>query len=169
PGVRKFSVMANFRNLYGLGNRWGWGAFVNTTPLIWQTNIKKLNTPVDSLTITKTVVPFTFEGYFSYTPINTHSVKNPVRVTLDMGITLKTLGGDQLSNSERRYFTGSSQDFYAGLLFGVDLRFAGSHAYFYTTYIPSLGKNSANINGLTGVQLIGGIGLAATIADLSKK
>ncbi len=171
PGIRKFSIMVNYRSLYAFNDQWGYGIFVNSTPMIWQTDTaKSKNSNVyDSLTDIRSVTPITIEAYLSFTIINVKSQSNPVRISFDFGPTFKYLGGDKLKSSERKFYLGSQQTCWVGVFCGLDLRFSGSHAYFYANYIPAIGKNSANIDGLTQFQIIGGLGLAANIADLSKK
>jgi len=173
PGIRKFSVMINYRSLNFFKNNWGYGIFANMTPMVWKTYtaMKHDSTEMDSLPSVKHVTPITGEVYFSYTIYNnTNTLKkitNPTRITFDLGLVYKYLGEDQLTDIERENFLGSSQDNFFGFLFGIDVRSSGMHFYVYTTYIPSLGRNSHSIPGLTDLQATGAIGLAVNIADLS--
>jgi hypothetical protein len=71
-----------------------------------------------------------------------------------------------MTAKEQRLYMGSTQDFFAGLMCGIDIRVADSHMYFYGTYL--IQGRQGSVPGLTGPQLHAGISLTASIADFGK-
>lgn len=174
PGIRRLSIMAIYRDLYALkqrsdGSGWGWGAFVNATPINWKTfrYTSVGSEKRDSVPTTSSVNPITLELFFSNTLIYQANGRNTTRITLDMGVAAKYLGDNSMSAADHRLFLDTTQDLFAGPLLGIDLRVADSHIYFYGTYLIQ-GKQGG-VPGLTGPQLQAGLSLSATIADLTKK
>ncbi len=174
PGIRRFSIMALYRDLYALkqrsdGSGWGWGVFVNATPVNWKTfRYSSVGSEKrDSVATISSVNPITLELFLSNTLIYQANGRNTTRITLDMGVTAKYLGDNSMSAADHKLYLGSTQDLFAGPLLGIDLRVADSHVYFYGTYLIQ-GKQGG-VPGLTGPQLQAGLSLSATIADLTKK
>lgn len=173
PGIRRFSILAIYRELYAIsrsknGSGKGWGVFVNATPVNWKTfsDTSSTGTERDTISVVRAVTPFTFEVFASSTLLFDRSSANSARITFDYGISLKYLGTNGMSSKDQRLFMGTTQDFFAGPMCGIDIRIADSHMYFYGTYLFQGDKGS--IPGLTGPQLHAGISLTATIADLGK-
>ena len=164
PGVRSFSLMANFRWLNLWGNC-GSGAYLNTTPMAWKkfppsSKDPKIN---DSVPTIVSVCPTTLELYFTYVLFNSEYEPNtnPTgRINFDFGITLKCIG-NYLSNSNKELFLGSHQDFFPGLIFGVDVHFSTAKLYFYGTYLPT--KNQPEIDGLTNIQMTAGLSISSDL------
>ena len=166
--------MALYRDLYALkqrsdGSGWGWGVFVNATPVNWKTfRYSSVGSEKrDSVATISSVNPITLELFLSNTLIYQANGRNTTRITLDMGVTAKYLGDNSMSAADHKLYLGSTQDLFAGPLLGIDLRVADSHVYFYGTYLIQ-GKQGG-VPGLTGPQLQAGLSLSATIADLTKK
>ena len=172
PGIRRFSIMAVYREMYALkrnadGSGWGWGTYVNATPMNWKTfRYSSVGSDVrDSVSVVRQVTPITWELYLSRTLLFMKSWRNPCRITVDMGAAAKYLGDNAMSADDHKLFLGTTQDLFVGPLIGLDLRFADSHAYFYGTWMVQ--NAQGGVPGLTGPQLQAGISLSATIANLS--
>lgn len=169
PGIRKFSILLNFRDLDLFGKNWGIGGFVNISPMIWQmdTGKSKINPSVDSNVDVKYVMPMNFEVYVSYLLFKIEGVQNPARATIDMGISYRYLGGDNITGIEMKDFLGTYEKGYFGFWGGLDIHLGPSKAYFYVTWNP--GWHGDITPGLGGLQAIGGLGLTAPLFSTAKK
>lgn len=169
PGIRRFSILAIYRNLYAIkkrsnGSGMGWGFFVNATPLNWKTyqDTSAHGKERDTIAVVQAVTPFTVELFASTTLLHDRSATNSARITLDYGLSFKYLNANGMSSRNHRLFLGSTQDFFAGPMCGLDIRIADSHMYFYGTYLFQAKQGA--VPGLTGPQLHAGISLTATIS-----
>jgi len=174
PGLRKFSILINWRDLHSSclerlfkTTGVGVGVFVNMSPMIWKryTASSVNSTALDSLPKVVNVSPITMEAYLSYTMVENSEASNPYRLTFDLGLSSRFLGGDQLSDTEHDMFLGTTQDWFPGLVLGIDFHFGGTQLYSYMTLLD---PDKAGVNGLTGLQLHGGLSLSASLVSSKK-
>jgi hypothetical protein len=148
---------------------WGFGFFINTSPIIWKTFTEKSHgsTEYDSLSHTQSVTPLTIELYATYLFAEEEDQKNPLRIAIDGGFVFRISDTKDFSELEKKIYLKTNQSTFPGLFAGFNFHFSGTRAYIYGNLI-SKGGNSP-VKGLTGFNLIASIGLSATIADLGKK
>ncbi len=162
PGIRRFSLLVNYRNYEFLSknHRWGLGLFGNVTPMIWETNAPGN----DTVPVSKTVIPMNSEVYLSYIVMDNRTKKeNPVWLSLDFGTSFRYLGGDKLTATERNYFLDQNVNKWWGGFGGLDVHFNDSRAYFYIAYNPH------STPGLSNIQAFAGITLSAKLFSSNKE
>lgn len=169
PGLRRFGLMTIYRELYAIdkgphGRGLGYGIFFNGASVNWKTfrDTTAAGTERDSVPVHARVTPVTVEAFLSWTLLRDEKA----RVTLDFGLSGKYLS-TSMSDADARLFLGSTQDLFGGPMAGLDVRYGPLHAYVYANYV--IQDKNGGIDGLTDLQLHGGISVAATLADTQKK
>lgn len=165
PGVRRFSLLTSYRN-YSMFPTSGSNLFkkigiafnANITPYRWSLN-KADGTP-DS--VTTRVVPVSADLIFPFTWVSLYEEDKDVAISTDIGLSFRYVGGN-ITPEQLNTFLHRDTRFYAGLLFGLNIKYNGLRAQFHGPIF--FGKQ---VDGLTSGQVYASIGFVSSILSNEK-
>jgi len=162
PGVRKFSLLTSFRQRQlfptSYSNFWrkiGIALNVNITPYNWA--IRKTDNSADSTALSAKPIPAAMDLMFPFSWVNIYREDQEVCISTDVGFTCRYLLGD-INKEQRKQFLGRTNNFYAGVIGGINIRYNGLRFQFH---VPLL--FGSHVDGLTGGQAYASMSFVARI------
>ncbi len=165
PGVRRFSLLTSYRN-YSMFPRSGSRLFkklgiafnANVTPYRW--SLKKADGTPDSLTTR--VVPVAADLIIPFTWVSIYEDDKDVAISTDFGLSFRYIGGN-VTTEQLTTFIHRSSRFYAGVVFGLNIKYNGLRAQFHGPIFWG-----DQVDGLTRGQVYASIGFVSSILSNEK-
>jgi len=163
PGVRRFSLLTNYRHRQlwptsysNFFSKIGLAVNFNITPYNWL--LKKVDGQSDS--ISTKVMPISVDAMLPYNWVNIFKQDEEFSISTDFGLTARYIAGN-IDADTRANFLGKKDIFYWGLIAGLNIKYNGLRFQFHAPLLFG-----SHVDGLTGGQSYASMALVANIASI---